>query len=376
MASQRGAYVLNNKDQCWGSGLYCTLYARTSFWHCSSCGVEAYINKSSSECAVCQFQKLEFANPGWGCQCTNMSDEGNRKLILEARAAQRRANITQNSAGYYIGLPQTVSGPIRAAWDQQEAELWAQQRPATDQSSAAQPAQPPQPQLLKEGKLHLLSTGEWYVHCKWCETETRLEARNEEEAIAMLEEWRLSMRGKKYNCRNWSCPKCVDEYWKERDQRRSDTAGSAVTDTAGSAGQLADAADAAATPFDDPEVEVAALKAENVELKAKIERLKAEVVELKYEETSVREIAESVMRAIAEETEECAESLRVYSVEVFGPCAAFEILADNMHEDSIRLRNLSSRLHQLLRQLGWDAPLLHQQGFSQDDSCTASAEHA
>ena len=217
--------------------------------------------KPSSECAVCQFQKLEFANPGWGCQCTNTSDGGNRKLILEARAAQWRANITQNSAGYYIGLPQTVSGPNRAAWDQQEAELWAQQRAATDQSSAAQPAQPPQPELLKAGKLQLLSTGEWYVHCKWCETETRLEARNEEEAIAKLEEWRLSMPGKKYPCRNWSCPKCVDEYWKERDQRRSDRAGSAATDT----------------PFDALKLEVVELKAEVVELKAEVERLRGEV---------------------------------------------------------------------------------------------------
>ena len=53
MASKRDGYVLKNKDLCWGSGVYCTLYARTSFWHCSSCGVEAYINKSNSECAVC-----------------------------------------------------------------------------------------------------------------------------------------------------------------------------------------------------------------------------------------------------------------------------------------------------------------------------------
>ena len=263
MARKRGGYVLQNKDHCWGCGAYCTWYAKTSFCECNSCGVEACINKSSSECAVCQFQKLETANSGWGCQCTNTSDGGNRQLILEARAAQWRANITHNSQGNYIGLPQTVIGPIKAAWDQQEAALRAQQRPATDQSSAAQPAQPPQPQLLKAGKLHLLSTGEWYVHCKWCETETRLEARNEEEAIAMLEEWRLSMPGKKYNCRNWSCPKCVDEYWKERDQRRSDRAGSAATDT----------------PFDALKLEVVELKAKVVELEAEVERLRGEVRE-------------------------------------------------------------------------------------------------
>jgi len=263
MARKRGEYALQNKDHCWGSGVYCTWYARTSFWHCSSCGVEAYINRSSSECAVCMFQRVESANPGWGCQCTNTCDGSNRQLILETRAAQWRANITQNFAGNYIGLPQTVSGPIRAAWDQQEAELWAQQRAATEQSSAVQPAQPPQPELLKAGKLHLLSTGEWYVHCKWCETETRLEARNEEDAIAMLEEWRLSMPGKKYPCRNWSCPKCVDEYWKERDQRRSDRAGSAATDT----------------PFDALKLEVVELKAKVVELTAEVERLRGEVRE-------------------------------------------------------------------------------------------------
>ena len=93
----------------------------------------------------------------------------------------------------------------------------------------------------------------------------------------MLEEWRLSMPREKYNRRNWSCPKCVDEYWNERDQRRSDTAGSAATDTAGSAGQLADSADAATTPFDALKLEVVELKAEVVELKAEVERLRWEV---------------------------------------------------------------------------------------------------
>ena len=132
-------------------------------------------------------------------------------------------------------------------------------------------------EALKAGKLHKLSTGKWFVHCKWCETEMQLEARNEEEAYAMLEEWRLSMPHAKYTRRNWSCPKCVDEYWKERDQRRSDTARSAATDTAGSAGQLADAADAAATPFDALKLEVVELKAEVVELKAEVERLRGEV---------------------------------------------------------------------------------------------------
>ena len=69
---------------------------------------------------------------------------------------------------------------------------------------------------LKAGKLHKLSTGKWFVHCKWCETETQLEARNEEEAYAMLAEWRLSMPRAKYADRTWSCPECVDSYWKDR----------------------------------------------------------------------------------------------------------------------------------------------------------------
>ena len=73
----------------------------------------------------------------------------------------------------------------------------------------------------------------------------------------MLEEWRLSMPRKKYNCRNWSCPKCVDEYWNEQDQRRSDTAGSAATDT----------------PFDALKLEVVELKAEVAELKTEVEKL-------------------------------------------------------------------------------------------------------
>ena len=138
---------------------------------------------------------------------------------------------------------------------------------------------------LKAGKLHKVSTGKWFVHCKWCETETQLEARNEQEARAMLEEWRLSMPREQYTRRNWSCPKCVEEYWKERDQRRaeereqrrSDTARSAATETAGSAGELVDAADAAATPFDALKLDVVELKAEVVELKAEVERLRSEV---------------------------------------------------------------------------------------------------
>ena len=133
---------------------------------------------------------------------------------------------------------------------------------------------------LKAGKLHKLSTGKWFVHCKWCETETQLEARNEEEAYAMLlEEWRLSNPRAKYADRNWSCPKCVDSYWKDRDPKRSDTARSASTETAAPPDQPADASDAAATPFDALKLEVVELKAEVVELKAEVERLRGEVHE-------------------------------------------------------------------------------------------------
>ena len=36
-------------------------------------------------------------------------------------------------------------------------------------------------EALKAGKLHLLSTGKWYVHCKWCRQEARLQAPNEDD---------------------------------------------------------------------------------------------------------------------------------------------------------------------------------------------------
>ena len=115
-------------------------------------------------------------------------------------------------------------------------------------------------------QLHYLAEeGVWYVHCKHCEVENRLNARNEEEAYGMLGGWQLSMPQlpRSHSRRNWSCPKCVDEYWKERDQRRSDRAGSAATDT----------------PFDALKLEVVELKAKVVELEAEVERLRGEVRE-------------------------------------------------------------------------------------------------
>ena len=136
---------------------------------------------------------------------------------------------------------------------------------------------------LKPGKLHKLSTGKWFVHCKWCETETQLDCRDEHDAYAMLHgsdstrPWRLSTPGAKYERRNWSCPKCVEEYWNEREQRRSDTARSASTETTAAANQPADTSDEAATRVDALKLEVAELKMEVVELKAEVERLRWEV---------------------------------------------------------------------------------------------------
>ena len=148
------------------------------------------------------------------------------------------------------------------------------------------------------------------------------------------------MTGRHSKNRNWSCPSC--RTWWDEEPTTTETAETAATDAAGSAGQLADAA---ATSFDALQLEVVALKAEVVELKAEVERLKAEVVELKYED--------NVMREIAEETGRCGESLLIYSVDVPSPCVPVSVMrdiAENMEQDGIRLRTLSSRLHQLLRQ--------------------------
>ena len=73
--------------------------------------------------------------------------------------------------------------------------------------------------------------------------------------------------------RNWSCSGCRG-YWDELEPTTTDTAGSAATDTAVSAGQLADAT---ATSFDALKLEVQQLKADVVELKAEVVELKAEV---------------------------------------------------------------------------------------------------
>ena len=119
------------------------------------------------------------------------------------------------------------------------------------------------------GKIRQLQDGKRYVHCKHSAQETTLQARNEEEAYGMLNErkWRLSMPGKKYEKRNWSCPSCA-ELWPK------DTTPTA-TDAAGSAGQLA--AHAAAPSSDTLYSEVEQLKDEVEQLKAEVEQLQAEV---------------------------------------------------------------------------------------------------
>ena len=59
------------------------------------------------------------------------------------------------------------------------------------------------------GKLRQLSSGKWYVHCKWCDQEIRFEARNEDEAYGMLHGWQRSMPRREYHQRNWSYPDCA-----------------------------------------------------------------------------------------------------------------------------------------------------------------------
>ena len=42
---------------------------------------------------------------------------------------------------------------------------------------------------VQRGKLRQRSSGNWYVQCRWCDKEARLEAPNEEEAYGMLHEF-------------------------------------------------------------------------------------------------------------------------------------------------------------------------------------------
>ena len=152
-------------------------------------------------------------------------------------------------------------------------------------------------EAVQIGKHRKLPSGEWYVHCKHCETEARLPICDEEEAYALLDEWRRSMTGRHSKNRNWSCPSC--RTWWDEEPTTTETAETAATDAAGSAGQLADAA---ATSFDALQLEVVALKAEVVELKAEVERLKAEAHEhVAYQAAHDEEILARALQMVRRE---------------------------------------------------------------------------
>ena len=162
---------------------------------------------------------------------------------------------------------------------------------------------------LQAGKLHRLPSGEWYVHCKHCEKEARLAICDEEEAYALLDEWRRSMTGRHSKNRNWSCPSC--RTWWDEEPTTTETAETAATDAAGSAGQLADQRMQRAS-FDALQLEVVALKAEVVELKKEVERLKAEAHEhVAYQaahDGEIRKLKQEVDKLTAEVT--AAQKLR------------------------------------------------------------------
>ena len=81
------------------------------------------------------------------------------------------------------------------------------------------------------GKLRQLSSGKWYVRCKWCRQEARFEAHlTEDEAVGMLWEWRQSMLKQPTQFRFWPCPVCAK--WYEDDKRYEDDQEEATTATA------------------------------------------------------------------------------------------------------------------------------------------------
>ena len=121
------------------------------------------------------------------------------------------------------------------------------------------------------GKLRQLSSGKWYLRCKWCDQEFRPEADlTEDEAYGMLEEWRLSMPKRQEKYRFWACFICKEWYKEDKKETTTDTAEAASS-------QLAHAAvtDAAAEADD--------LKSQVQQLKEEINGLKEEVGELKAE---------------------------------------------------------------------------------------------
>ena len=157
-------------------------------------------------------------------------------------------------------------------------------------------------EAVQIGKLYQLPGGWWYVHCRWCEKEACFQARNEDEAYGMLDEWRLSMPRRQSKNRNWSCPRC--RTWWDEEPTTTETAETAATDAAGSAGQLADAA---AASFDALQLEVVALKAEVVELKAEVERLKAEAHEhVAYQAAHDEELLARALQMVRREVRLCA----------------------------------------------------------------------
>ena len=121
---------------------------------------------------------------------------------------------------------------------------------------------------VERGKLHYLPEEDvWYVHCRWCDEEARLEASNEEEAYGMLHEWRLSMPRRKYHQRNWSCPRCA-EWWQDTTPTATDTA------EAEAASQLAPTTATTTDTAESASQEVQQLKAEVVQLKAEVDKWK------------------------------------------------------------------------------------------------------
>ena len=158
--------------------------------------------------------------------------------------------------------------------------------------------------------------------------------------------------------RNWSCSKCLDEYWNELEQRRSDTAASAATDTAASA-----ASDGMSWIWRGILVE---LKAEVVQVKAEVEWLKAAFMELKYAGTkqttdarpgstivvALTEEEAEEMRYIAKETGRRGESLVHLSSDIGGLCCPLhpEHIADSVEVAGNTIVTLSSRLLELLRE--------------------------
>ncbi|MDA8584341.1 hypothetical protein N9L68_08890 [bacterium] len=199
---------------------------------------------------------------------------------------------------------------------------------------------------VEVGKLQYLPReGMWYVHCKHCDQEARLQARKEEDAYGMLDEWRLLMPSKPIKLCFWSCPTCAEGH---QDPKPT------TTDTAESARQ----------EVDDLKLEVQQLKAEVVELKAEVERLKAEAVELKDEDTkqttkarpgptivvAFTEDEAKEMRDIAEETGRCGQALVHLAVGICGPCNPWSLtsIAHGMEWDGNRIVTLSSRLLNLL----------------------------